>query len=332
MATDLNVTEKRAVREIVSHLPAIVDALNIALPNLKAAITGQDFADKVAPKLGLDPNAFKFAFGAAVRGGVIVGVEGRKRVGYKRIAPAIQSFPLVIKNDEELVTDGEEKKRSSRNSWEDLTGTEQRAIKGMAPRFPEIVQTLNRLLPNATTAKSGPDIVQELAKALKLDASIVRYVFAPSVTVGILTGLESRGKSGFKRIPNTNRISVDMSRIGEAQIAKRRGDHWRKTSSDDAAPDSGGEVAAPATDEFQRMQVLNPIERAKLNPNSRTWAIKAKCYECCCGEKKAVRDCGITTCPLFNFRPYQKRNDAEVDHEEEEMVAVDEGSEDDAAE
>ena len=42
---------------------------------------------------------------------------------------------------------------------------------------------------------------------------------------------------------------------------------------------------------------------------SRTMAIKAKCIDCV-GQEDAInsiRGCGITTCPLFNFRPYVKR-------------------------
>lgn len=35
-------------------------------------------------------------------------------------------------------------------------------------------------------------------------------------------------------------------------------------------------------------------------------AIKLKCIDCCCGDKKEVSLCTSYTCPLYRFRPYQK--------------------------
>ena len=34
-------------------------------------------------------------------------------------------------------------------------------------------------------------------------------------------------------------------------------------------------------------------------------AINAKCLDCCCWQKSAVRDCSVVTCPLHPHRPYQ---------------------------
>ena len=31
-------------------------------------------------------------------------------------------------------------------------------------------------------------------------------------------------------------------------------------------------------------------------------AILAKCYDCCCYERKEVKICGVTTCPLYNLK------------------------------
>lgn len=31
-------------------------------------------------------------------------------------------------------------------------------------------------------------------------------------------------------------------------------------------------------------------------------AIKAKCLDCCCGQKEEVKLCPATTCPLWGFR------------------------------
>lgn len=51
---------------------------------------------------------------------------------------------------------------------------------------------------------------------------------------------------------------------------------------------------------------LDPIEKAKRNPQSRRYAINAKCWDCSCGQRAEIRDCAVKACPLYNFRPYQK--------------------------
>lgn len=59
---------------------------------------------------------------------------------------------------------------------------------------------------------------------------------------------------------------------------------------------------------------LNPIQKAKRNPQSKQAAINAKCYECMGGDeetapdpgwKDAIRGCTSTTCPLIPHRPYR---------------------------
>ena len=52
---------------------------------------------------------------------------------------------------------------------------------------------------------------------------------------------------------------------------------------------------------------LDPVSKAKANPNSLRMAINAKCYDCCCGERKEVRECTITDCPLWNLRPWKTK-------------------------
>ena len=39
---------------------------------------------------------------------------------------------------------------------------------------------------------------------------------------------------------------------------------------------------------------------------SRAAAIKAKCLDCCCWQRKEVQLCTSTACPLHPYRPYQK--------------------------
>ncbi len=39
------------------------------------------------------------------------------------------------------------------------------------------------------------------------------------------------------------------------------------------------------------MKVLTPLK-----------AIRAKCIDCCCGDRKEVRECSIKNCPLYPYR------------------------------
>jgi hypothetical protein len=56
--------------------------------------------------------------------------------------------------------------------------------------------------------------------------------------------------------------------------------------------------------------LLNPIEKARANPNSLKLAIRAHCWECNGRDadphvKLRVRDCTIKDCPLWPHRPWQ---------------------------
>jgi hypothetical protein len=57
--------------------------------------------------------------------------------------------------------------------------------------------------------------------------------------------------------------------------------------------------------------VLNPIDKAKANPTSQKYAIRAHCWECVGGDgnenpKVLVRDCGLKDkCSLWPHRPWQ---------------------------
>ena len=53
---------------------------------------------------------------------------------------------------------------------------------------------------------------------------------------------------------------------------------------------------------------LNPIEKAKQNPNSMRFAINAQCYDCMgkeAGWRNEVRNCPSSECPLYGLRPYK---------------------------
>lgn len=45
-------------------------------------------------------------------------------------------------------------------------------------------------------------------------------------------------------------------------------------------------------------------------------AIRAKCIDCCCGDRKEVRECTITQCPLYPYRMGKRpKNDELVDED-----------------
>jgi hypothetical protein len=52
---------------------------------------------------------------------------------------------------------------------------------------------------------------------------------------------------------------------------------------------------------------LNPIEKARQNPKSKSLAIRAMCYYCVGGEQavQTIRHCTSRDCPLYPVRPYQ---------------------------
>lgn len=88
------------------------------------------------------------------------------------------------------------------------------------------------------------------------------------------------------------------------------------------------EIASPSNDQPQRYDALekarekkvllrlqnesgiNPILKARLNPKSKVCAIAAKCCDCVGtnenpGWMTEIRKCPVTSCPLYQFRPYK---------------------------
>jgi hypothetical protein len=49
------------------------------------------------------------------------------------------------------------------------------------------------------------------------------------------------------------------------------------------------------------------VERVERRALTRSAAIRFHCLDCSGGSPAAVRDCRIELCPLWCFRPYQKR-------------------------
>jgi hypothetical protein len=60
---------------------------------------------------------------------------------------------------------------------------------------------------------------------------------------------------------------------------------------------------------------LNPIEKARQNPKSKSLAIRAMCYYCVGGEQavQTIRHCTSITCPLYPVRPYQVGSTEDAD-------------------
>ena len=63
----------------------------------------------------------------------------------------------------------------------------------------------------------------------------------------------------------------------------------------------------------------NWIKKAKLNPQSKSIAIKAMCFQCMGGTenelpdpgwKGAIKNCSAINCPLHGHRPYRGKEDA----------------------
>lgn len=87
-------------------------------------------------------------------------------------------------------------------------------------------------------------------------------------------------------------------------------------------------IASPSDENLRRLSALdkarekktllklrnengfNPILKAKLNPKSKIMAIAAKCCDCVGthenpGWMTEIRKCQVTSCPLYQFRPYK---------------------------
>ena len=63
-----------------------------------------------------------------------------------------------------------------------------------------------------------------------------------------------------------------------------------------------------ANGEIARPERLDPIENAKLNPRSLKLAIRAKCWECSACSVVDVKECSVTSCPLYDHRPWKTKN------------------------
>lgn len=67
------------------------------------------------------------------------------------------------------------------------------------------------------------------------------------------------------------------------------------------------------------------IYRRALSGSSRKASIQAMCLECQGyedGARKAIRDCPSVGCPLWSVRPYQAKDEDDVERESEETLGA----------
>lgn len=68
----------------------------------------------------------------------------------------------------------------------------------------------------------------------------------------------------------------------------------------------------------EKVERLDPLEKARRNPASKALALRAKCFDCMGGDsepgvRKKVRECSVTRCPLHPHRPWQTKTAGEDD-------------------
>lgn len=60
-----------------------------------------------------------------------------------------------------------------------------------------------------------------------------------------------------------------------------------------------------AAGEIEKSERLDPLERARRNPQSKVLAIKAMCWECSGAQRDEIKNCQVKKCPLWVHRPFQ---------------------------
>lgn len=63
--------------------------------------------------------------------------------------------------------------------------------------------------------------------------------------------------------------------------------------------------AARSKEEKERKPKRTPMDAWRERPDRKAAAIKAKCWDCCGGQRVEVRKCRAVDCPLWFVRPYQ---------------------------
>lgn len=68
--------------------------------------------------------------------------------------------------------------------------------------------------------------------------------------------------------------------------------------------------AKVASGEIEKAERLDPMQKAKANPASKTFAIRAMCWDCVGGDgtpgwQNEIKLCPVAKCALHHVRPYK---------------------------
>lgn len=64
------------------------------------------------------------------------------------------------------------------------------------------------------------------------------------------------------------------------------------------------------------------VERAFRKTGPKSNAIKAHCLTCTGFDRELVRNCPVTLCPLHNYRPFQVKQIAETEDEDDDTDLI----------
>lgn len=72
----------------------------------------------------------------------------------------------------------------------------------------------------------------------------------------------------------------------------------------------------PTREQREKQVPQSLLATYQKSVKSKAAAIKSFCIECTGYDRKVVRDCSDTGCPLWHHRPYQKKDGKEEEDEE----------------
>ena len=56
---------------------------------------------------------------------------------------------------------------------------------------------------------------------------------------------------------------------------------------------------------IEKTERLDPLEKARQNPQSKSLAIRAMCWECSGAQREEIKNCPCEKCPLWVHRPFK---------------------------
>jgi hypothetical protein len=80
-------------------------------------------------------------------------------------------------------------------------------------------------------------------------------------------------------------------------------------------PPTQNPMTEQQTKRLSQIQTHTPayfgITKKAFEGNSKASAIKAKCLDCTCWQRKEITLCTVTACPLWPYRPYQDESETD---------------------